>query len=146
MRRPLDRFDIAFRHLDLDYGAVRIEFLHRHDGAREHVAITAVFGGDALGKIVDRLQRDRFADEVGVVLGQLGGGVDRGADDANLTDDELGLGGSRRGFDAGDRDRGTARLCQRHRRPLESFALPARLVAGRDDLRARWNDLCDGGE
>jgi len=70
--------------LDLDHGAVRIEFLHRHDGAREHIAVAAVFGGDALGKVVDRLQRDRLADEVGVEFGQLGGGVDRGADDANL--------------------------------------------------------------
>jgi hypothetical protein len=146
LRRPLDGLDIAFHHLDLDHGAVRIEFLHRHDRAREHIAVAAVFGGDALGKIVDRLQRDGLADEVGVELGQLGGGVDRGADDANLTDDELGLGGPRRGLDAGHRDRRTARLRQWHRRPLESLALPARLVAGRDDLRTRWNDLCDGGE
>ena len=74
------------------------------------------------------------------------GAIDRGADDANLTDDELGLRGPRRGFDAGHRDRRTARLRQRHRGPLESLALPARLVAGRDDLRTGWNDLCDGGE
>jgi hypothetical protein len=132
--------------LDLDHGAVRIEFLHRHDGAREHIAVAAVFGGDALGKVVDRLQRDRLADEVGVEFGQLGGGVDRGADDANLADDELGLGGPRRGFDAGHGDRRTARLRQRHGGSLESLALPARLIAGRDDLGTGRNDLCDGGE
>src|SRR5262249_56717505 len=91
LRRPLDRLDVAFHHLDLDHGAVRIELLHRHDGAREYIAIAAVFGGDALGKIVDRLQRDRLADEIGVELGKLRVAVDRGADDANLTDDELGL-------------------------------------------------------
>src|SRR5215510_5448030 len=84
--RPLDRLDVAFHHLDLDHGAVRIEFLHRHDGAREHIAVAAVFGGDVLGKIVDRLQRDRLADEGGVDRSQLRVAVDRGANDANLTD------------------------------------------------------------
>src|SRR5258707_1258319 len=137
---PLDRLDVAFHHLDLDHGAVRIELLHRHDGAREHIAVAAVFGGDALGKIVDRLQRDRLADEVGVKFGQLGGGVDGGADDANLADDELGLRRARRGFDPRHRDRRTARLRQRYRRPVESLAFPARLGAGRDDLRTRRND------
>src|SRR6516165_2854050 len=144
--RPLDRLDVAFHHLDLDHGAVRIEFLHRHDGAREHIAVAAVFCGNALGKIVDRLQRDRLADEIGVELGQLRVAVDRGADDANLTDDELGLRRARRGFDPRHRDRRTARLRQRYRRPFESLAFPARLDAGRDDLRTRRNDLCRGGE
>src|SRR5499425_2754493 len=139
--RPLDRLDVAFHHLDLDHGAVRIELLHRHDGAREHIAVAAVFGGDALGKVVDRLQRDLFADEAGVELGQLRVAVDRGADDANLTDDELGLRRARRGFDPRHRNGRAARLRQWHRGPLESLALPARLVAGRDDLRTRRNDL-----
>ena len=49
-------------------GAVGIELLRRHDRAREHVAVGAVFGGDAPGRVVDRLQRDLAADEVGVEL------------------------------------------------------------------------------
>src|SRR5438105_4027192 len=146
LRRPLDPLDVAFHHLDLDHGAVRVELLHRHDGAREHIAVAAVFGSDALGKIVDRLQRHRLADDIGVELGQLRGGVDGGADDADLPNDELGLGGPRRGFDTRHRDGRTARLRQRYRWPFESLALPARLVAGRNDLRAGWNDLCNGGE
>jgi len=64
----------------------------------------------------------------------------------DLPNDELGLGGPRRGFDTRHRDGRTARLRQRYRWPFESLALPARLVAGRNDLRAGWNDLCDGGE
>ncbi len=45
------------------------------DGAREHITVAAVFGGDALGKIVDRLQRHLLAEDIGVELGQLRGGV-----------------------------------------------------------------------
>ena len=57
-----------------------------------------------------------------------------------------GLGGARRRLDAGHGDGGAARLRQRHRRPLESLALPARLVAGRNDLGTGRNDLCNGSE
>src|SRR5436190_14396339 len=96
--------------------------------------------------IVDRLQRNRLADDIGIELGQLRGGVDRGADDADLPDDELGLGAPRPGFDTRHRDGRTAWLRQPYRWPFESLALPARLVAGRNDLRAEWNDLRDGGE
>jgi hypothetical protein len=146
LRRPLHAFDVTFHHLDLDRGAVGIEFLHRHDGAREHVAVAAVFGGDALGEVVDRLQRHLLADEVGVELGELCGAVDRRADDANLADDEGGLRGPRRCLDAGHGNGRPPRLRQWHGRRLEALALAAGLVARRHKLRTGRNDLRDGGE
>src|SRR5262249_20036202 len=108
--------------------------------------LTAGNGMDSRRTILGSIDVQSTVTEVDRIPTQLRGGVDRGADDANLTEDELGLGGARRGFDAGHRDRGTARLRQRHGGPLESLAFPARLVAGRHDLRTRRNDLCDGGE
>ena len=44
------------------------------------------------------------------------------------------LGGARRSLDAGQRDRAAAGLRQRHGGDAESLALPARLLAGRNDL------------
>ena len=146
LRRPFHRLDIAFHHLDGDHGAVGIEFLHRHNGARKYISVAAIFGSDALGEVVHRLQRHRFAEEVGVELGQLSGGVDGGAEDANLPDDELGLGGPGRRLDAGHRDGGPARLRQRRGEALEALAFAAGLVAGRHDLCTWRDDLCDGGE
>ena len=146
LRRPFDRLDIALEHLDANHGAVGIELLHWDDRAREHVAVRAVLGGDAPGDIVDRLQRDLVPDEIGVELGELRAGVDGRALDADLTHHQHGFGRARRCLDARDGDGGAARLRQRNRRPLEPLALAAGLVAGRDDLGARWNALCDGSE
>jgi len=84
LRRPFDRLDIALEHLDANHGAVGIELLHRDDCAREHVAVCAVFGGDAPGDVVDRLQRDLVPDEIGVELGELRAGVDGRALDADF--------------------------------------------------------------
>ena len=142
LRRPLDRLDVAFHHLEADDRAVGIELLGGNDRPRQHVAVAAVFGGDASGKVIDLLERDLAAEEVGVELAELRVGVDRGAHDLDPTNDEQGFAGARRGFDAGDRDGGAAGLGQRHRRPLESLALPARLVAGRNDLCTRQETTC----
>ena len=73
-------------------------------------------------------------------------GVDGRALDANLAHHQHGLGRARRRLDAGHGDGGAARLRQRNRRPLEALALAAGLVAGRDDLGAGRNALCDGSE
>ena len=146
LRRPFDRLDIALEHLDANHGAVGIELLHRDDRAREHVAVRAVLGGDAPGDVVDRLQRDLVPDEIGVELGELRAGVDGRALDADLAHHQHGFGRARRRLDAGDGDGGAARLRQRNRRPLEPLALTAGLIAGRDDLGAGRNALCDGSE
>ena len=144
--RPLDGLDVAFHDLDANDGAVGIELLGRHDGAREHIAVAAILAGDASGEIVDLLQRDLAADQVRVELAQLRGGVDRGAHDLDPADDQRCLAGSRRSFDPGRGDGGTAGLGQRHRGALESLTLPARLVAGRNDLCTGRNDLCNCSE
>ena len=146
MRRPFDRLDIALEHLDAHHGAVGIELLHRDDRAREHVAVRAVLGGDAPGGVVDRLQRHLVPDEIGVEFGELRAGVDGRALDADLAHHQHGFGRAGRCLDAGDGDGRAARLRQRNRRPLEPLALAPGLIAGRDDLGAGRNALCDGGE
>src|SRR6476469_9386356 len=142
--RPFDRLDIALEHLDANHGAVGIELLHRDDRAREHVAVRAVFGGDAPGDVVDRLQRDLVPDQLGVELGELRAGVDGRALDADRAQQQHGFGRARRRLDAGDGDGGAARLRQRNRGPLDTIALTAGLIAGRDDLGGGRNALCDG--
>src|SRR5262249_24577392 len=105
-----------------------------------------VFGGDAPGEIVDLLQRDLLPDEVRVELGELGRGVDACAGDLDLPDDEESLGRAGRRLDAGRRDHRAAWLRQRDGGALESLALPARLVAGRDNLCAGRYGLGNGSE
>ena len=71
------------------------EILRRHDGARQHVAGGAVFGGDAAGEIVDRSERDFAADQVGVERGEVRFAVDGRAGDDDPADrehDALGAG------------------------------------------------------
>jgi hypothetical protein len=133
--RPFDLLDIALHHLDADVGAVGIELLRRDDGAREHVAVGAVFGGDLARELVDLLEGDGLSDQVGIELGELRGGVDGRADDGDLADAQPGLGRARRRLDPGLRDDGSAGLRQWTRGRLESEALPARQIAGRNDLR-----------
>ena len=69
--------DITLDHLDADDGTAFGQVLRRHDGARQNIAVGAVFGGDALGKIVNRRQGDFVPDEVLVERLKGSGIIDR---------------------------------------------------------------------
>jgi hypothetical protein len=123
LRWPDDFVDIAFHHLDAHHGAARLKLLRRHDGARQHVTVGAVFLGDAPGKLVDRGERHRSADQVAVERGELVAGIDGRADDAHVANDELDVFGTGRGDGAGKGNRRAARLRARRRRRRELLAL-----------------------
>src|SRR3981081_669654 len=64
--RPLHIVDIALDDFQAGHASLRRKILGRHDRARERIAIAAVFGSDALGQVVERLERNLTTDQVAV--------------------------------------------------------------------------------
>ena len=137
--RPFDPLDIAFDDLQAGNRAVRTELLRRHDGARQRVAVIAVFRGDALGEIVDRLQRHILTDQVGPERRELILAVDGRAANADVADGDPDLRRPGGRFGAWQDDRRRAGLREWRTRLEKTLSLPPGLLA-------RGNDLSEGGD
>ena len=91
LARPLDPVDVALDHLDADRRAAGVELLRRHDRARQDVAVGAVFRGDALGDVIDDLERHLLVQHVLVQRQELLVVVDRRSGDHDAADGQDGL-------------------------------------------------------